>query len=123
MFLTIFYQYGRKATLDAFNIKQSTLYDWKRVISLVPHQTRPLHVRKMETDWRLLAFIKSMRKDQGTIGKDMLKPFVDAYAKEIGIPTIGKTTIGKIIKRRRYTFEKKVYVQKQANKFKKLRTT
>jgi hypothetical protein len=128
--LNYFYQYGRKATLDAFNVKQSTLYDWKRayeisgkrVISLVPHQTRPLHVRKMETDWRLLAFIKSMRKDQGNIGKDMLKPFVDAYAKEIGIPTIGKTTIGKIIKRRKYTFEKKVYAQKQANKFKKLRT-
>ena len=125
-----YYQYGLKQTLDAFKLKRSTFYDWKiayersgkRIISLVPHQTRPLHVRKMDTDWRIVEFIKILRKDQGNIGKDMIKPFVDAFAKEIGIPTIGKTTIGKIIKRRGFTFEKKVYAQKQANKFRKLRT-
>jgi hypothetical protein len=128
--INYYYKYGIRQTMDAFKVKKSTFHDWKRTyeksgkrtISLVPHQTQPLHVRKMETDWRLVAFIKSMRKDQGNIGKDMIKPFVDAYAKELGIPTIGKTTIGKIIKRRRFTFEKKVYAQKQANKFKKLRT-
>jgi len=128
--INYYYKYGIRQTMDAFKVKKSTFHDWKRTyekagrrtISLVPHQTQPLHVRKMETDWRLVAFIKSMRKDQGNIGKDMIKPFVDAYAKELGIPTIGKTTIGKIIKRRRFTFEKKVYAHKQANKFKKLRT-
>lgn len=128
--LNYFYQYGRQAALDAFKVKQSTLYDWKKayessgkkVISLVPHKTRPLHVRRMETDWRVIEFIKAMRQEHGNIGKSMLKSFVDAFTKELGIPTIGKTTIAKIIKRRRFTFEKKVYAQKQANKFKKLRT-
>ena len=56
------------------------------------------------------------------MGKAMLKPFVDAYAKELGTPTLAESTIGKVIRRRHLTFEKKVYPQKQANKLKKLRT-
>jgi len=76
----------------------------------------------METDWRVTDFIREMRKEHGNIGKSMLKPFVDAYAKELGIKTLAESTIGKVIKRRHLTFEKKVYPQKQKNKFKKLRT-
>ena len=125
-----YYKYGLRSTLDAFKVKKSTFYDWKkiyetngkRIISLVPHRTRPLHVRKMETDWRIITFIKEMRKEHGNIGKSMLKPFVDAYAKKLGIKTLAESTIGKVIKRRHLTFEKKVYPQKQKNKFKKLRT-
>jgi len=125
-----YYKYGLRSTLDAFKVKKSTFYDWKKtyetngkkIISLVPHKTRPLHVRKMETDWRIITFIKEMRKEHGNIGKSMLKPFVDAYAKKLGIKTLAESTIGKVIKRRHLTFEKKVYPQKQKNKFKKLRT-
>jgi transposase len=124
------HKYGLRPTLDAFKVKKSTFYDWKkayetngkRIIDLVPHSTRPLHVRKMETDWRIIEFIKQMRKEHGNIGKSMLKPFVDAYAKELSIPSLAVSTIGKVIKRRHLTFEKKVYPQKQQNKFKKLRT-
>lgn len=127
--LTHYYKYGLRPTLEAFKLKKSTFHEWKRtyelsgrrVSSLVPHQTRPLRVRKMETDIRLVALIKEMRKDHGNIGKSMLKPFVDAYAKELGIVTLAESTIGKVIKRQRLTFEKKVYPQKQQNKFKKLR--
>lgn len=128
--LNHYYAYGVKSTLDAFKIKRPTLYKWKRtyetnhqrIISLVPQSTAPQHVRTMETDWRIVEFIKQMRMEHGNIGKSMLKPFVDAYAKEKGIGTIGETTIGKIIRRRRFTFEEKVYPQKHANRFKKLRT-
>ncbi len=124
-----YYKYGLRPTLAAFKIKKSSLYNWrnayehngKRTISLVPHGTRPLHVRKMETDWRIIEFIREMRHEHGNIGKSMLKPFVDAYAKELGIKTLAESTIGKVLKRRHLTFEKKVYPQKQKNKFKKLR--
>ena len=127
--ITHYYKYGLRPTLDAFKIEKSSLYNWKhayekngrRVIALVPKKTRPLHVRQMQTDWRLVAFIKEMRKEHGNIGKSMLKPFLDAYAQKLGIRSIGTTTIQKIIKRRHFTFEKKVYPQKQQNKFKKLR--
>lgn len=128
--ITHYYKYGLRPTLDAFNLKKSTFHEWKRtyerngrrVIALVPQKTRPQHVRQMETDWRLVSFIKEMRKEHGNMGKSMLKPFVTAYAKKLNIAPIGETTIGKIIKRRHFTFEKKVYPQKQENKFKKLRT-
>ncbi|OIP57914.1 MAG: hypothetical protein AUK12_01085 [Candidatus Levybacteria bacterium CG2_30_37_29] len=128
--LNHYYKYGLTPTLDAFRIKKSTFYDWKktyetngkRIISLVPKKTRPINVRRMETDWRVTDFIREMRKEHGNIGKSMLKPFVDAYAKELGIKTLAESTIGKVIKRRHLTFEKKVYPQKQKNKFKKLRT-
>lgn len=127
--LSHYYKYGLRPTLDAFKVKKSSLYNWKRayelngrrVSSLVPRQTRPLRVRKMETNWQIVEFLREMRREHGNIGKSMLKPFVDAYAKELGIPTIGETTIGKILKRRGFTFEQKVYPQKQQNKFKKLR--
>jgi len=127
--ITHYYKYGLKPTLDAFKIKKSSLYNWinvyerngRRVIALVPKKTRPEHVRQMQTDWRLVEFLKQMRREHGNIGKSMLKPFVDAYAEKLGIQTIGETTIGKILKRRGFTFEQKVYPQKQQNKFKKLR--
>jgi transposase len=127
--ITHYYKYGLCPTLDAFKIKKSSLYNWvnayekngRRVIALVPRKTRPEHVRQMQTDWKLVNFIREMRQVHGNIGKSMLKPFVDAYAKELGITSIGETTIGKIIRRKRFTFEPKVYPQKQPNKFKKLR--
>jgi transposase len=127
--ITHYYKYGLRSTLDAFNLKKSTFHTWKRtyekngsrVIALVPQKTRPKHTRVMQTDARIITFIKGMREEHGNIGKSMLKPFVDAYTKELGIQSISATTIQKIIKRRNLTFEKKVYPQKQANKFKKLR--
>ena len=54
--INYYYKYGIRQTMDAFKIKKSTFHEWKRTyeksgkrtISLVPHQTRPLHVRKMQ---------------------------------------------------------------------------
>lgn len=128
--ITHYYKYGLRPTLDAFNLKKTTFHTWKRayernhrrVIALVPKKTRPTSVRRMETDWRLIDFIREMRIEHGNIGKAMLKPFVDAYALQLGIPTIGATTIQKVIKRRNFTFEKRVYPKRQVNKFHKLRT-
>jgi len=127
--ITHYYKYGLRPTLDAFKIKKSSLYNWinayekngRRVIALVPQSTRPQTTRRMHTDPRIVEFIKQMRQEHGNIGKAMLKPFVAAYAKNLGIKPIGETTIGKIIKRKHFTFEKKVYAKKQQNKFKKLR--
>lgn len=124
-----YYRFGLRSTLDAFKIKKSTFYDWKSSYeksrknagSLVPCSTAPHHVRRMHTDWRLVEFIKQMRKDYGNVGNHIIKPFLDVYAQKISISSIGLTTIGKLIKRRRFTFEEKVYIPRRF-KFKKLRT-
>lgn len=122
-------KYGLKPTLEAFHVKKSTFYDWrraykrsgKRIIRLVPISTKPKHVRAMHTNWRLVSFIKQMRIEYGNVGKNIIKPFLDAYAQELHIPSISKTTIGKIIQRRHFTFEKRIPIPTK-NKFHKLRT-
>lgn len=124
-----YYRYGYKSTIDAFGVGKSTLYDWKKVFelsgkepfSLVPKSTRPHRTRVMITDFRLVEFIKQMRRVYGNVGKDIIKPFIDEYAKEIGIPSVGKTTIAKVIRRRGFTFEKRVKY-KPKTKYSKLRT-
>lgn len=124
-----YYKYGYKSTCDAFDLPKSTLYDWKKMFegsgkkpfSLVPKSTRPHHTRKMTTDYRLVEFIKAMREECGNVGKDIIKPFLDEYAKDLGIPSIGKTTIAKIIKRRHLTFEKRVNYRRKT-KYSRLRT-
>lgn len=107
--LDVYYHHGWQAAVSAFKIGKSTLYDWKKqyeqstknVGSLVPHSTRPRRVRQMAVDPRMLSLLRAMRTTYGTISKYKLKPFLDAYAREIGIPSVGVTTIGKMIKRYR----------------------
>lgn len=93
----------------------------KKVGKLIPRSTAPQHVRLMHTDWRLIEFIKTMRQEHGNVGKNIIKPFLDSYAQSLGIPTVGLSTIGKIIKRRHFTFEERVRVKRRL-KFAKLRT-
>jgi transposase InsO family protein len=122
-------KHGVQATLDAFSIKRSTFFYWKKkykgsgkkLISLVPKSTRPKSVRKMEVDWRLVAFIKAMRCKRGNVGKHIIKPFLDEYATSLGIKTISPTTIGKVIKRRKFTFETRAKAKRRAV-YQKLRT-
>jgi hypothetical protein len=124
-----YYKYGYKAAVDAFGVAKSTLYDWKSLFelsgkkpfSLAPKSTRPHNTRVMTTDYRLVEFIKGMRRDYGNVGKDIIKPFLDEYAKDLGIPSVGKTTIAKIIRRRGFTFEKRVKYKKKT-RYSKLRT-
>lgn len=112
--LSHFYTHGTRSTLDAFGVKRSTLYDWRKVFensgkklySLIPKSTRPKQTRTMVTDWRMEAFIRAMREEYGSISKYKLKPFLDEYAKSLKIISYGHTKIGKILKRRDYFFDK-----------------
>jgi transposase InsO family protein/transposase-like protein len=108
------YTFGWKAAMAAFGVKKSTLFDWRRLYeqsgrklnSLVPKSTRPHQTRRMATNAQLLAFIKSMREEHGNVGKMKLKPFLDAYARSLGLTTYGFDKIGLIIKRNHYFFDK-----------------
>jgi transposase InsO family protein len=110
--LTFFKSHGLAATEDAFSVGKSTLYEWKtrlikgqgRLNALVPHSTRPHRTRHMEVDDDLLAFIRSLRECYGRVGKEKLKPLLDAYARSLGLTSYGKSKIGKIIKRNHYFF-------------------
>lgn len=119
--LGFYYRHGWKATIEAFKIGKSTLYDWKkswedsekRLISLVPKSTRPRKTRKMITDWRLEALIRTLREEYGALSKYKIKPFLDEYAKELGRDSYSLSKIGKILKRRNYFFQTKVKVKRK----------
>ena len=107
-----FYQYGLKSFMSAFpKVGKSTIYDWKNIWeksgknpnSLIPKSTKPKRVRQMQTDLRLIEFIAAIRNSEnyGFMGKDKIKPLLDAFANQLGIPSVSTGVIGKIIKRKR----------------------
>jgi hypothetical protein len=114
--LEVFYKTGWKGVSTAFpNLSRPTLYRWKkefednrkRLNSLVPKTTRPHHTRVMKTDERVIALIKELRQKYPRMGKEKIKRFVDSLCKELGIPTSGTTTIGKIIRRKNMFYASK----------------
>ncbi len=112
-------EFGEKATKKAFGIDRKTLWVWKKrirdnkghIASLAPQSTRPKTVRQMRTDPRVLAFIHSLRMNYPRLGKEKITPLVDEYCREIGIPSVKESTIGKIIQRNKFFFQKsgKIY--------------
>jgi len=60
----------------------------------------------MNTDKRIIEFIKSLREKYPKIGKDKIKPLLDKYCLTLGIPSISSSTIGKIIKRHNFFYQK-----------------
>ena len=111
-----YYKHGIKSACHAFNIPRSTIYGWrklfekskKKISSLIPKSTRPENVRQMTTNPKLIEFIKAMRVEYGSLSKYKIKPFLDEYARQLGLPLYGTTKIGVIIKRRKYFFDTKV---------------
>lgn len=111
--LSHYYKHGWKSACDAFQVKKSTLFDWKKLYeksdkklsSLVPKSTRPKRLRAMVTDPRLLSFIREMREQYGRVSKYKLRIFLDEYAKSIGAVSYGYEKIAKIIRRYHYFFD------------------
>lgn len=112
--LCFYYQYGYQATCKAFSIGKSTLYDWKKAYedsskklsSLIPRSTRPKTTRRMHTHPLIVEFIKTIRLEYGAISKYKIKIFLDEYCKKFNLDSISSTTIGKIIKRKHFFYEK-----------------
>lgn len=127
--LQYYYRYGWKPTVEAFKLGKSTLYEWKqryeqsgkKLTALIPQKTKPNRVRVMNTDWRLVQFIREFRQQYGNIGREKIKIFLDQYASEIGIESISTRTISKVIQRRRLFFDHPRRI-KRKNKFSRDRT-
>jgi transposase InsO family protein len=105
-------EYGWKSTVDAFGVGKSTLYDWKKAYegsghklsSLIPLSTRPHRVRRQEIHPHMVEMVKNLREEYGRIGKEKIQVLLEAYGKEIGKKTPGRSAIGKLIKRNRWYF-------------------
>lgn len=108
--------FGWRATVSAFGIGKSTLYDWRgryergrhHVRVLIPISTRPHHIRQMHTHPAIVAFVKSVRTGEHPMNKYTIKPLLDAYCIHLGIASVGVTTIGKLIRRNRWFPARKI---------------
>ena len=131
-------QYGEKATKQAFGADRKVIGRWRvrlkvgngHLSALAPYSTRPHHTRTPVTNPLIVEFIRQQREPY-PIGKEKLKPDVDAYCLQINIPTISGSTIGNIIKRNHFFYQRptgKIYhdpssawATKSVNKKKRLR--
>jgi transposase InsO family protein len=110
-----FYErFGERATKEAFDADRKLIHVWKKrlkggdnkLAALVPYSTKPHWVREMDTNTRIIEFIRDKRQQHPRIGKEKLKPLLDRYCREQGIQSISESTIGKIIKRHKLFFQK-----------------
>ena len=107
-------QYGEKAVKEAFGADRKVISRWKqrltkskgKLSSLIPLSTRPHAVRVSQVDPRITAFIKDQREDHHRIGKEKLKPDLDIHCRRLEISTVSTSTIGNIIKRNNFFYQK-----------------
>lgn len=99
--------HGEAETIHYFGVNRKTVWAWRHKLAsaagalqaLRPHSTRPQHVRRMQTDGRIVAFLRQQREAHPHLGKTKLKPLLDAYCQKLGIPSLAVSTIGKVIER------------------------
>ena len=136
--ITLYDQYGEQATKHAFGADRKVISRWKkrltdsggRLSSLVPVSTRPHTLRTPRTDLRIITFIRQEREAHPRIGKEKLKPDLDIFCQQHGITSMSVSTIGNIIKRHHFFFQKagriyhdpsSAWAQKRVHKKKRLR--
>jgi transposase InsO family protein len=99
-------KHGIASTLDAFEVKQRTLFLWKRsfeeggkkVEALNPKKRTPHRKRARTWDIRILDEIKRIREKYPNLGKEKLHPLLADFCEVQGIGTCPKpVTIGRLI--------------------------
>jgi transposase-like protein len=112
--LEFYDEYGERATVKAFGVKRNTIWVWKKrlkesrnyLASLIPTSTTPKTQRRMTTDPKIILEIRKLREKYPGLGKDKIKPLLEKYCLKEGLTPISISTIGKVIKRNNFFFQK-----------------
>ncbi|MBU1126882.1 DDE-type integrase/transposase/recombinase, partial [Patescibacteria group bacterium] len=112
--LEFYKMYGERAVIKAFGIKRNTVFVWKKrlkesrnsLASLIPTSTVPKTQRRMTTDPKIVSKIRKLREKYPRLGKDKIKPILNKYCLKEGLIPISISTIGKVIKRNNFFFQK-----------------
>ena len=115
--INFYQQYGERATKQAFGADRKVVSRWRqrladqdgRLVALVPKSTRPHHTRIPVTESQIIDWIKKERKAHPGIGKEKLKPDLDEFCQSIGVKSVSASTIGNIIKRHQFFYQKPNY--------------
>ncbi len=107
MRILIFWEkHGLSATIEAFDTKRRTLFEWKSILnkgcgkieSLNPKKRTPIHKRKRLWEESIIDEIKKIREKRPNLGKDKLKPLIADFCDIHGLKTPSVSTIGRLIK-------------------------
>lgn len=110
-----FYEkHGEEATIKAFGVNRKLISKWRkrlkenggRLEALIPYSTRPSTARKSNIPQKIIDFIRDLRQTYPRLGKEKIKPPLDEYCIGIGLKTVSEPTIGNIIKRHNFFFQK-----------------
>ncbi|MCX8031002.1 MAG: integrase core domain-containing protein, partial [Thermodesulfovibrionales bacterium] len=110
-----FYEkHGEEATKEAFGVDRKLISKWRkrlkgnggRLEALMPYSTRPKRTRKSKISHEIVDFIRGLRERYPRLGKEKIKPLLDEYCKDKGLKTVSEPTIGNIIKRHNFFFQK-----------------
>lgn len=107
-------EYGEKATKEAFGADRKVISRWRKklkdsggkLMSLIPLSTRPRKVRRSTIPNEIIQTIKSLREEHPKLGKEKIKPLLDEYCRQKGLKTVSEPSIGNIIKRHQFFFQK-----------------
>lgn len=106
--------YGENTTREAFSVGRDTIWIWKKrlkenhhsISSLIPTPTTPKTKRTMLTHPKVVGHIRSLREEHPRLGKEKIKPLLDEFCRKEGLLVIKESTIGKVIKRNNFFFQK-----------------
>ena len=115
--INFYRQYGEKATKQAFGIDRKVISRWQqrlnksqgRISGLVPLSTRPVNTRMPTTNPLIINWVSKQREAHPRIGKDKLKPDLDLFCQGLGIASVSASTVGNIIKRHNFFYQKPNY--------------
>jgi putative transposase len=107
-------QYGERTTKEAFGVDRKLVFVWKRrlqkskqgIVSLIPSSTRPKKIRYSQVSLEVTKHIRQLREEHPRLDKEKIKPLLDAYCKQKDIDTVSEATIGRVIKRNNFFFQK-----------------
>lgn len=103
--LSFWAKHGLEATIDAFPVKRSTLFLWRKKLkdnqgkleALNDKSKSPQRRRQRIIDKRIEQFVIIQRTEHPRIGKEKLKPLLNDYCLKENIVSISESTIGRLI--------------------------
>jgi transposase InsO family protein len=98
-------EFGLKAALSAFDVSRPTLMRWQLnykqlgMRGLIPCSRKPLRSRQSSIPQPVINFILNYRLQHPRLCQYAIKPELDTYCKEQGLPAISTSSIERIIRK------------------------
>ena len=104
--LAFWEKHSIETAIDAFNVKERTLYLWKsqlrkgegKLISLNEKSKKPINIRRRDWSQSIKDEIKKIREAHPNLGKDKIHLFLNKFCKKRNLLCPSISTIGNLIK-------------------------